>query len=107
METFRNHWAFSKYPDALQFIMYYDEIEVANPLGAKAGKHKLGMVTYSVHAVCMLFCLMYNTVYMYMYVDCRCVLLHIGEYSAYVSFASSSNTTDFSRKKFRYSSIWI
>ena len=44
--------------------MYYDEIEVANPLGAKAGKHKLGMVTYSVHAVCMLFCLMYNTVYM-------------------------------------------
>ena len=42
---FRNHKVFSKYPDALQFIMYYDEIEVANPLGAKAGKHKLGTVT--------------------------------------------------------------
>lgn len=38
---FRNHGVFSKYPDALQFIMYYDEIGIANPLGAKAGKHKL------------------------------------------------------------------
>ena len=36
---FRNHKVCSKYPDALQFIMYYDEIEVANPLGA------LGTVT--------------------------------------------------------------
>ena len=47
---FRNHGVFSMYPDALQFIMYYDEIEVANPLGAKAGKHKLGMpMSYSVY----------------------------------------------------------
>jgi len=33
---------FKKDPTALQLIMFYDEIEVANPLGAKAGIHKLG-----------------------------------------------------------------
>ena len=32
---------FKKDPTALQLIMFYDEIEVANPLGAKAGIHKL------------------------------------------------------------------
>lgn len=42
-QFFTNHVVFSKYPTALQFIIYYDEVEVANPLGAKAGKHKLGM----------------------------------------------------------------
>lgn len=33
---------FLKYPSALQFILYYDDIEVCNPLGASAGVHKLG-----------------------------------------------------------------
>ena len=33
---------FKNYPSALQLLLYYDEIEVANPLGAKAGMHKLG-----------------------------------------------------------------
>ena len=35
------HPVFTTYLDALQFILFYDEIEVANPLGAKAGNHKL------------------------------------------------------------------
>ena len=26
----------------LQFIIYYDEVEVTNPLGSHRGKHKLG-----------------------------------------------------------------
>lgn len=33
---------FENDPSALQLLLYYDEIEVANPLGAKAGMHKLG-----------------------------------------------------------------
>ena len=33
-------------PTALQLIMYYDDIEVANPLGAKAGIHKLGIAIH-------------------------------------------------------------
>ena len=39
----KNHAVFTNHPNALHFIIYYDDIEVANPLGAKAGKHKLGM----------------------------------------------------------------
>ena len=42
-EFVKNHTVFTNHPKALQFIIYYDDIEVANPLGAKAGKHKLGM----------------------------------------------------------------
>ena len=38
----RQHPVFSQQSDALQFLLYYDDIEVCNPLGAKAGKHKLG-----------------------------------------------------------------
>ena len=32
------HPVFTTHPDALQFILFYDDIEVANPLGAKADK---------------------------------------------------------------------
>ena len=41
-EFVRNHPIFSQHSHALQFLLYYDDIEVCNPLGAKAGKHKLG-----------------------------------------------------------------
>ena len=43
---------FKNYPTALQLIMYYDDIEVANPLGAKAGIHKLGTFPANVHIIC-------------------------------------------------------
>ncbi len=39
----RQHPAFISHPNSLLFKVYYDDIEVANPLGAKAGKHKLGI----------------------------------------------------------------
>ena len=38
----KDHQLFHKYPTALQFILYYDDIEVCNPLGSSAGIHKLG-----------------------------------------------------------------
>lgn len=28
----------------LQFIIYYDDVEVTNPLGSSRGKHKLGII---------------------------------------------------------------
>ena len=40
----KNHTLFQRYPNALQFIIYYDDIEVCNPLGSSAGTHKLGTV---------------------------------------------------------------
>lgn len=30
------------YPETLQIIAYFDEIEVCNPLGSRSGVHKLG-----------------------------------------------------------------
>ena len=38
----RQNSIFQAHKDALQLILYYDDIEVANPLGSKAGTHKLG-----------------------------------------------------------------
>jgi len=35
----KSHPILSAYPNALQFILYYDDIKIANP---KAGAHKLG-----------------------------------------------------------------
>ena len=37
-----NHPVFSQDKKALQIIGYYDDLEVANPLGSKAKIHKIG-----------------------------------------------------------------
>jgi len=42
-EAFRNHPLFSRDPLALQILMYYDNVEVVNPLGSKTKKHKQGI----------------------------------------------------------------
>ena len=39
---FKDHPVFKRHPNALQFILYYDDIEVANPLGSRSGVHKIG-----------------------------------------------------------------
>ena len=46
---FKNHPLFRAHPDALQLIIYFDEIELCNPLGSHAGVHKLGKVAYSLY----------------------------------------------------------
>lgn len=40
----QNHPMFKDNPEMLQLSFYFDELEVANPLGSKRGKHKLGNV---------------------------------------------------------------
>lgn len=39
---FKSHELFSQKPLALQLIIYYDDVEVCNPLGSYRGVHKLG-----------------------------------------------------------------
>jgi len=39
-------------PCALQVQLFHDELEICNPLGSKAKKHKLGKCTY-----CLLYCM--------------------------------------------------
>lgn len=51
---YKQHSLFQMHPNALQFIIYFDEIEVANPLGSRAGVHKLGQCVISKNHVYML-----------------------------------------------------
>ena len=38
---FKNHPFFQANPNGLQIVIYFDELEVCNPLGSHAGIHKL------------------------------------------------------------------
>ena len=42
MKLFRENTLFQD-PSAFQVQLYYDEVEICNPLGSKAKKHKLGI----------------------------------------------------------------
>jgi hypothetical protein len=44
---YNSHNLFSKDHTALQLIVYYDDVEVCNPLGSRAKKHKLALFYYS------------------------------------------------------------
>lgn len=39
----KNHSYVKNNPKSLMLAFYFDELEVANPLGSRQGKHKLGM----------------------------------------------------------------
>lgn len=41
-EWFKKHPLFSLSNDALQILLYYDDLEVCNPLSSHAKTHKLG-----------------------------------------------------------------
>uniref|UniRef100_A0A1X7T6R8 Uncharacterized protein n=1 Tax=Amphimedon queenslandica TaxID=400682 RepID=A0A1X7T6R8_AMPQE len=39
--VYKSHPLFSQYSPVLQLILYYDDVQVGNPLGSRAKKHKL------------------------------------------------------------------
>ena len=41
-EMYHNHPLFSVNSSALQLMIYYDELELCNPLGSRRKKHKIG-----------------------------------------------------------------
>lgn len=41
-ELFKSHELFGCHESAIQIIMYFDEVEICNPLGGHNGIHKLG-----------------------------------------------------------------
>jgi hypothetical protein len=54
--AFSLHPLFSRDPQALQIILYYDEVEVVNPLGSKTSKHKVGKFYYQpIQVKCLLY----------------------------------------------------
>ena len=44
---FRNHPTFRENSQSLQLILYYDDLEICNPLGKGAGLHKVGIFYYT------------------------------------------------------------
>ena len=38
----KRHPLFSVDPTALQIMLYYDDLEVSNPIGSRSTKHKIG-----------------------------------------------------------------
>ena len=42
------HPLFQSNPEGLMLVFYYDDLEMANPLGSKRGKHKLGKYSCTV-----------------------------------------------------------
>lgn len=46
-EMFKNSNYYSEHPNALRVNLYYDEIEVVNPIGSKTGIYKLGMFYFT------------------------------------------------------------
>ena len=42
-QLFKAHPLFSRDLNALQLLLYYDELEIANTLGSKTVKYKLGI----------------------------------------------------------------
>ncbi|XP_028416974.1 uncharacterized protein LOC114541188 [Dendronephthya gigantea] len=46
-QLYRCHPLLLRNPQAIQIILYYDELEIVNPLGSKTGKHKLGAFYYT------------------------------------------------------------
>ena len=63
---FKGHTLFQTYTDALQFILYYDELEVCNPLGSHSGVHKLGIFVYKICSM--------HVYYMH---SASCIYIHI------------------------------
>ena len=46
---FKCHPLYSSESRALQVLVYFDEVEVCNPLGTKVKIHKLGVTSYPVN----------------------------------------------------------
>ena len=45
--TFQEHPLYKDHPDGLQIKLYYDDLEICNPLGSKVNKHVLALFHYT------------------------------------------------------------
>lgn len=50
-DHFKHHSLFQMHRHALRIQLYYDELEIVNPLGSKTGIHKLGVFYYTIQNI--------------------------------------------------------
>ena len=79
----KSHSLFAVHKNALQVLLYFDDIEVVNNLGSHKKVHKLGKWHTTLILLCYgvqqyMYVLMYSHI-LRMYATCRCVLLHPGQ----------------------------
>jgi hypothetical protein len=46
-DVFKSHPIFSKHTKSFQILLYYDDVEICNPLGSKKSIHKLGIFYFT------------------------------------------------------------
>lgn len=49
--AYKIHPLFAQTSHSLELILYYDDVEVCNPLGSRAKTHKLGNICVRIHCV--------------------------------------------------------
>ena len=77
-EDFKSHPLFSSDPHALQILLFFDELEVCNPLGSRANKHKIGMI-FQIRLTVFSYICVYIKVYSYLCLP-RKSLLYTGKH---------------------------
>ena len=93
--AYKEHPLFSKDETALQIMLYYDDLEVANPIGSRSTKHKLGKQELCIHCMCLYACS-----------TCRCFLFSTGQYFTSVSLVIEHySATDSSEAKL-HKTVW-
>ena len=100
--AYRHHPLFSTDRTALQIQLYYDDVEVVNPLGSNTKVHKLGMPLCM--ALCNL-CLIYWCTLHFLF-NCRLILLHSWELATKVQVTSRSYTAPTSGESPTHSNLW-
>ena len=68
---FSQHPLFIAHPNALQIMLYFDDVELCNPIGTKAKIHKMG--TYRLCIYVVLNCIMY-VLNCFMYIN-NCIII--------------------------------
>ena len=66
---FKSHSLFSSEPEEnslyLQLILYYDDLEVTNPLASSKGKHKLGILILNFNKYQLFLVFLYSVILLY------------------------------------------
>lgn len=98
-EFVRKHPMYDRNKEVLLLGLYYDDLEVVNPLGSKRGKHKLGMSVLQLSAISLLIT-KFN-----IHVS-RCFLLDVTECTPSITVVLALYSTSCGFKKDLYERLW-
>ncbi len=104
--AFVTHPLYSCYPNSLQIILYYDNVEVCNPLGSRAKKHKLGRCIIVNVCACDVYKVRSTTSITTCIFDCSLILLYSWEHFTYVSLNCEEYSTSYDYHDISTINLW-